>query len=385
MSIGSSIVKGMTPRKKAEVMAAEGDPESVVTPPGGHGGPWLWVRHNLFGSIRDSIITIVLVVGVAWLAYNFVGWALFDATWHGNDAAACRANPAGACWLYIGEKYRFILFGTYPYDEQWRPTIMMIITIAMLAASCDRRLWNWRMAAMWLIGGTVSGVLLFGGVFGLSYVETTQWGGLPVTLVLAVIALTGAFPLAILLALGRRSHLPLIKALCVGFIELIRGVPLISLLIMASVMLPLFLPTGVSVDKLLRAIIGMMLFAAAYLAEVIRGGLQAIPKGQYEAADAMGLSYFNKTRLIILPQALRLVIPPLVNTFIGFFKDTSLVYIIGIFDLLTAGDSAVKDPAWRGFANETYLFLAAVYFVFCFSMSRYSQYLERDLNKSQRR
>ncbi|MEO8557925.1 MAG: amino acid ABC transporter permease [Rhodospirillales bacterium] len=385
MSTTDTTIPNLTPRKKAELLAAAGDPEAVVAPPGGGGGPVLWVRQNLFGSIRDSIITLVLIVVLGWLGYNFLHWALLDATWSGTDAAACRANPDGACWTFIGEKYRFILFGTYPYGEQWRPTIMMIITVMMLAASCDRRMWNWRALAMWIVGGTICGILLFGGVFGLSYVETSSWGGLPVTLVLAVLALAGAFPLAILLALGRRSNLPLIKALCVGFIELIRGVPLISLLIMASVMLPLFLPTGVNIDKLLRALIGFMLFAAAYLAEVIRGGLQAIPKGQYEAADAMGLNYFNKTRLIILPQALRLVIPPLVNTFIGFFKDTSLVYIIGIFDLLTAGDSAVKDPAWRGFANETYLFLAATYFVFCFSMSRYSQYLERDLNKSQRR
>jgi general L-amino acid transport system permease protein len=361
----------------------------IAPPSGGGGGPLYWVRQNLFGSIRDSIISIVLIAIIAYVGYGFLNWTLFSATWAGNDVSSCTANSGGFCWPYIREKYRFILFGTYPYAEQWRPTLMMIITVSMLAASCDRRLWNWRMAAMWIVGGAISGMLLFGGVFGLRYVETTSWGGLPVTLVLAVIALAGAFPLAILLALGRRSNLPLIKALCVGFIELIRGVPLISLLIMASVMLPLFLPTGVSIDKLLRAIVGMMLFAAAYLAEVIRGGLQAIPKGQYEAADAMGLSYFNKTRLIILPQALRLVIPPLVNTFIGFFKDTSLVYIIGIFDLLTAGDSALKDPAWRSggfsYANETYLFLAATYFVFCFSMSRYSQYLERDLNKSQRR
>ncbi|MGE0659217.1 MAG: amino acid ABC transporter permease [Reyranellaceae bacterium] len=377
--------KDLKPGEEANLRAATGAPEAIVAPPGGTGGPVAWMRKNLFGSVRDTIITLVLGGVLLWMAVGFLDWGVFGATWVAETAQGCRDNPGGACWAYLFEKAPFMLYGTYPFEERWRPTIVSLLIVAMLVASCDRRLWNWRMAAMWGAGALVSWFLMFGGVFGLPYVETGLWGGLPVTLILSVVALAGAFPLAILLALGRRSNLPLIKALCVGFIELIRGVPLISLLIMASVMLPLFLPEGVTIDKFLRALVGLMLFAAAYLAEVVRGGLQAIPKGQYEAADALGLGYRLKTQLIILPQALRLVIPPLVNTFIGFFKDTSLVYIIGIYDLLTAGESAVKDPAWRGFANETYLFLAVVYFVFCFSMSRYSQYLERDLNKAHRR
>lgn len=381
----TSTMPGVAPEDKANLKAAAGAPEAIVAPPGGAGGPLAWARKNLFGSVRDGIITVVLGAVLLYLLWGFLQWGLFGATWSAESAATCRANPGGACWAYLFEKAPFMLYGTYPFEERWRPTIVSLLIIFMLVASCDRRLWNWRMGAMWAIGAVVGWILMFGGVFGLRYVETGLWGGLPVTLILSVVALAGAFPLAILLALGRRSNLPLIKALCVGFIELIRGVPLISLLIMASVMLPLFLPEGVTIDKFLRALVGLMLFAAAYLAEVIRGGLQAIPKGQYEAADALGLGYRLKTQLIILPQALRLVIPPLVNTFIGFFKDTSLVYIIGIYDLLTAGESAVKDPAWRGFANETYLFLAVVYFIFCFSMSRYSQHLERDLNKAHRR
>jgi general L-amino acid transport system permease protein len=255
----------------------------------------------------------------------------------------------------------------------------------MLILSCDRRFWNWRLAVIWAVGTTVTLVLMFGGVLGMSYVETSKWGGLPVTLILASYGLAFAFPLGILAALGRRSNLPLIKSLCVGYIELIRGVPLISLLIMASVMLPLFLPTGVTIDKLLRALVAVILFAGAYIAEVVRGGLQSIPKGQYEAADALGLSYLHKTLFIVLPQALRVVIPPLVNTFIGFFKDTSLVLIVGIFDLLNAGEQAISDRAWSGFANEMHVFLAAIYFVMCYSMSRYSKYLEVELNKGTRR
>jgi general L-amino acid transport system permease protein len=210
----------------------------------------------------------------------------------------------------------------------------------------------------------------------LSYVETGLWGGLPVTLILATYGLVFAFPYGVLLALGRRSQLPLIKGLCVGFIELIRGVPLISLLIMASVMLPLFLPSGVTIDKFLRAQVAVILFAGAYIAEIIRGGLQSLPKGQFEAADAMGLNYVQKTLLIILPQALRVVIPPLINTFIGFFKDTSLVAVIGLFDLLGAGKAVIVDPQWVGFGVEVYLFVAAVYFTFCYAVSRYSRHLE---------
>ena len=218
---------------------------------------------------------------------------------------------------------------------------------------------------------------MWGGVFGLAYVENERWGGLILTLLLTTFGLAIAFPLSILLALGRRSELPVIRGLCVGYIELVRGVPLISLLFMASVMLPLFLPSGLTVDKLLRAQIALILFAAAYLAEVVRGGLQAIPKGQYEAADAVGLNYFERTFWVVLPQALRIAVPALVNTFIGFFKDTSLVLIIGLFDLLSTIKVSLNDPAWAGSAVEAYVFAALVYFVFCTAMSAYSKRFER--------
>jgi general L-amino acid transport system permease protein len=220
---------------------------------------------------------------------------------------------------------------------------------------------------------------------GMTYVETALWNGLPLTLILAVVGMGCAFPLAILVALGRRSDMPAVRALSVAYIELIRGVPLVTLLFMASAMLPLFLPGGVTFDKLLRAQIAIILFSAAYLAEVIRAGLQSLPRGQYEAADALGLSYWQKTRRIVLPQALAAVIPPLVNTFIGIFKDTTLVIIIGIFDLVMTATTAFTDPEWRAFSTEAYFFIAALFWVFCYFMSKYSQWLEADLNKGRRR
>ena len=248
--------------------------------------------------------------------------------------------------------------------------------ISLWGFSLVRIFWRWWLALVWVAGLTVIGVLMWGGVLGLPYVENGRWGGLILTLLLATFGIAFAFPLSIVLALGRRSELPVIRALCVGYIELIRGVPLISVLFMASVMLPLFLPSGVTMDKLLRAQLALVLFAAAYFAEVVRGGLQAIPKAQYEMADALGLTYWQKTSYVILPQALRVAVPPLVNTCIGFFKDTSLVLIIGLFDLLTTIKVSLTDPRWAGFGVEAYLFAAAAYFVFCFAMSLYSRRLE---------
>jgi len=402
-----------------------------------------WARKNLFSSWGNAITTVVLIFLVCWFLAGFLNWAVVNAVWTAPSGQDCRGH--GACWALIHEKYRFIFFGTFPYEQQWRPLLAIIAMLAMLLTSADRRMWNKRLILIWAVGSFFTFLLMFGqlnisssllfflalvigaagslmrgalgsrnevnawralagiGLVGLvlrivgvlpaftlpiapfSYVETSLWGGLPVTMVLATYGLAFAFPLGILLALGRRSNLPLVKGLCVGFIELIRGVPLISLLIMASVMLPLFLPSGMTIDKFLRAFVAVVLFAAAYIAEIIRGGLQSLPKGQFEAADAMGLNYPQKTILIILPQALRVVIPPLINTFIGFFKDTSLVLIIGIFDFLNAANGALVDPNWAGFPAEVYLFAAFVYFCFCFSMSRYSKYLEIELNKGTRR
>jgi general L-amino acid transport system permease protein len=261
----------------------------------------------------------------------------------------------------------------------------MVLMVGLLVASTNRRFWSGWLIVVWVavIVGAVA--LMHGGFLGLPHVDTQKWGGLPLTLGLSVIGLACAFPISILLALGRRSRMPAIRVLCVTYIELIRGVPLITVLFMATVMFPLFMPTGVNIDQLLRAQIGLIMFAAAYLAEVIRGGLQAIPKGQYEAADALGLSYWRKNRLVILPQALRIAIPPLVNVFIGFFKDTTLVIIIGLFDLLGAARQGLTDAAWGAFSQEAYLFVSLIFFIFCFSMSKYSRYLERTLNTGTRR
>jgi len=338
-----------------------------------------WLRANLFSSISSSLITLVLIVLVLRVLASLARWGIWNAVWtvRGNDSSVCRAvHGLGACWAVIPEKYRFILFGTYPFDQQWRPALAVLVFIALFYLSSRRRWWRRELVYAWAAALFLIGVLMWGGVLGMSFVSQDRWGGLPVTLILATFGLAFGFPLGIIVALGRRSKLPAIRSLCVLYIELIRGVPLISLLFMASVMFPLFMPDGVNIDKLLRAQIAIVLYAGAYLAEIIRGGLQAVPRGQQEAADALGLSYWQKNRLIILPQAIRHVIPPLVNTFIAFFKDTSLVLIIGIFDLLTTAKTAIIDPAWQSFSIEVYVFVGLIYFAFCFAMSRYSRHLE---------
>jgi len=341
-----------------------------------------WLRENLFSSWPNAMATLVILWLLWRLVPPLVDWAFLDAVWSAPDSRPCRAQGAGACWALITERHRFILFGTYPYEQHWRPAIGILVLLALYASSALRRFWRPALALAWAGGLALIGVLMWGGAFGLPYVENERWGGLMLTLLLATFGIAFAFPLSILLALGRRSQLPAVRALSVLWIELVRGVPLISLLFMASVMLPLFLPAGVSIDKLLRALIAMIVFASAYLAEVVRGGLQGLPHGQSEAADALGLGYWRKTLLVILPQALRVAIPPLVNTFIAFFKDTSLVVIIGLFDLLTSIKVTLEDPGWRGFGVEAYLFASLVYFAFCFAMSRYSQNLERDLARA---
>jgi general L-amino acid transport system permease protein len=340
--------------------------------------PLAWLRANLFSGWPSTLATLaILWLAIRWLP-PFAEWALFNAIWRAPDPGACRIQGSGACWAFIGEKHRFILFGTYPFEQHWRPAMASAMLLLLWLLSAWKRCWQgWLLVAAWIAGLALIGVLMWGGILGLPYVENERWGGLVLTLLLASFGVAFAFPLSILLALGRRSSLPVLRAACVGYIELIRGVPLISVLFMASVMLPLFLPSGVSIDKLLRAQLALVLFAAAYFAEVVRGGLQAIALGQHDAADALGFGYWNKTLLVILPQALRLSIAPLVNTLIGFFKDTSLVLIIGLFDLLSTVKVSLQDPAWSGFGVEAYLFASAVYFAFCYAMSAYSRHLER--------
>jgi general L-amino acid transport system permease protein len=357
-------------------------------------GAVAWMKENLFATWLSTAVTLALGYIIVRIVTAFVMWGLFNAVWVVPYAAngvpqtgVCQAvKGIGACWAVITDKYRLILFGRFPYEEQWRPALVIAIFIALYTVSAMRRFWRKELALIWIGALTIVGVLMWGGIFGLAPVPDDTWGGLPITLILATFGLAFGFPLAVLVALGRRStELPAVRMLCVVYVEFIRGVPLISVLFMASVMFPLFLPSGVNIDKLLRAQIAIILFAAAYLAEVVRGGLQALPKGQSEAADALGLSYWKKTGFIVLPQALRLVIPPLVNTFIGFFKDTSLVLIIGLFDVLTMGKVALSDPPWQSFSTEVYITLGLIYIAFCYAMSRYSRGLERELNASRHR
>lgn len=332
-------------------------------------------QQALFSSPFNAVLTLTGLWLLVMVVPGLLDWALFSATFQADDANECRQN-GGACWAFIAEKHRLILFGLYPYDEQWRPLLASLLLIIGLILSCKRRFWNRRLLVIWGFLLPASALLMWGGVLGLSYVENERWGGLPLTLMLSTFGIAFAFPLGVLLALGRRSHLPILRVLSVTYIELIRGVPLISVLFMSSVMLPLFLPEGWGIDKLLRAQIAIILFSAAYVAETVRGGLQSIDRGQFEGAASLGLSYWQTMRQVVLPQALRAVVGPLVGLFIGLFKDTSLVVIIGLFDLTQAAKASLTDVSWAGFSIEAYLFVAGIYFVFCYAMSRYSQTLE---------
>ncbi|EQC44992.1 putative amino acid ABC transporter, permease protein [Bacteriovorax sp. BSW11_IV] len=337
-----------------------------------------WSKKNLFNGPVNSVISI-FVLALIWKVFEaLLHWLFFDAVWFG-DANSCR-EASGACMSFVIHKARFILFGFYPDDQLWRPILMILSLIGLSFYSMPTRRWSRKLFITWTCYFVFVFVLIRGGFFGLEHVDTSKWGGLPLTLILSVVGIIASYPLGIILALGRRSDMPLIKSLCVGYIELIRGVPMISLLFMSSVMFPLFLPEGLQIEKLLRAQIAIIMFVSAYMAEVIRAGLQAIDKGQYEAAASLGLNYFQTMRFIILPQALKIVIPPTVNTSIGLFKDTSLVVIIALFDLLSGAKSSIQDGEWLGFSVEAYLFAGVIYFIFCYSMSRYSQNLEKEFN-----
>lgn len=350
-----------------------------LRPPITHIGVIGWVKNNLFNGVFNSILTLVTLFLLWKVAPPFFRWAVIDSAWH-TTGQACR-QAAGACWSIISMNYRFILFGFYPYEEQWRPLLAMLILFGLLFYSRDRSHWKKPLAYAWIIGLFTMGLLMKGGIFGLSSVESTQWGGLPLTLLLAVFGLTAAYPLGVILALGRRSKMHGVKALCILYIELIRGVPLISLLFMSSIIFPLFLPEGVTFNKILRAQVAIILFTSAYIAEVVRGGLQGMSRGQYEAAESIGLNYYLTMRLVILPQALKIVIPPTVSQLISAFKDTSLVVIIALFDLLKTTQSVLSNPEWMGFSREAYVFVAILYFLGCFSMSNYSRKLEKELSR----
>ncbi|HEX5391133.1 MAG TPA: amino acid ABC transporter permease [Burkholderiaceae bacterium] len=348
-------------------------------------GPVAWLRHNLFGDIKTSLATVIIGSLLLWYLPGLLNWALFSASWR-PDFDACRADGVGACWGVVAAKYRLILLGRYPFDEQWRPVLATALMVGLLVASCMRMFWRRWLAVLWAVVLVAVFTLMYGGKFGLSVVETDRWGGLPLTIMLSSLSIVMAFPIALLVALGKRSRMPAIRSFCVIYIELIRGVPLISVLFMASFMFPLFMPQGVSIDVLIRVLAGITLFAAAYMAEVIRGGLQAIPKGQIEAAATLGLSYWQTQRKIVLPQALAMVVPGIMNNFISIFKDTSLVTIVSLYELTGAMGLALNSDAdWRPFKVEAYLFIALIYFSFCFAMSRYSLWVEKQVNKSKLR
>ncbi|UTW12504.1 amino acid ABC transporter permease [Marinobacterium rhizophilum] len=354
--------------------------EASLPPPPNTVGVIGWMRRNLFDGAVNSVATLVIgFLAVYWLI-PVIQWMFIDADWLGDSREACTSG--GACWVFIATRMDQFLYGFYPSGEYWRLNLSFIMLALLTAWLMIPSLGRKGLATFLtlVVYPIVTFYLLTGGAFGMPSVETHLWGGFSLNLILAVIGIVAAMPFGILLALGRRSEMPIVRSLSVVYIEIWRGVPLITVLFMASVMLPLFFPEDISFDKLLRAMIGIILFQSAYMAEVVRGGLQAIPKGQYEAADALGLSYWKKMILIILPQALKLMIPGIVNTFIALFKDTSLVVIIGLFDLLAIVQAASNDPDWIGYATEGYIFIALMFWVFCFGMSRYSQHLEQLLH-----
>ncbi|UYF99735.1 MULTISPECIES: amino acid ABC transporter permease [unclassified Halomonas] len=348
-------------------------------------GPAAWLRGNLFNGPLNTLFTLVGLYVLYLLVVPTVQWAFIDANWVGTTREDCTRE--GACWVFVKARFTQFIYGLYPRSELWRANIVFVGFFALIAWLAIPRLPLKRWVAVFalVVFPVIAYVLLHGGHFDLPRVPTHRWGGLMLTLLLASVGMIGALPIGIVLALGRRSSMPIVKSFSVVFIEFWRGVPLITVLFMASVMLPLFLPSDLSVDRLIRALIGITLFQSAYMAEVIRGGLQAIPRGQDEAAAALGMTYWKRMGLIVMPQALKMMIPGIVNTFISLFKDTTLVMIIGLFDLLGIVQAALSDSRWLGFSLEGYVFAAFVFWIFCFSMSRYSQYLERRLNTGHKR
>jgi len=347
-------------------------------------GPIGWMRENLFSSPVNAIMTFVAVWFLWTIIPPILDWALFDAVWTAQSRAECWAKmkvPEGAaCWAFIADRLSLFTYGFYPEELRWRVDlsfVMMVVAIlAVLWDGFPAKKWGLWYAAIFPF---VAGWLLVGGL-GLTPVDTDRFGGIMLTLIIGITGISFSLPIGVALALGRQSNMPALRVLCVMFIEFIRGVPLIALLFVASTMLNYFLPPGTTFDLLMRVLIMVTLFSAAYIAEVVRGGLQAIPKGQYEAADAVGLNYWKTQRLVVLPQALKISIPGIVNSFIGLFKDTTLVLIIGMLDPLQVGRSSLADATWAGLAREVYLFIAIFFFICCFLMSRYSLYLERKLH-----
>ena len=352
-----------------------------------------WMRASLFAGPLNTILTILTVLLIIWIVPPIIEFLFLDAVWSGADREACLPTAerpeVGACWAFVRDRFAYFIYGSYPIPERWRVDIFFI----MLAIGIVWLLWleapRRDLGALYffVVVPIVSYILLTGWpAIGLRNVDTSLWGGVLVTIVVSWVGIVFSLPIGILLALGRRSTMPAVKLLSVIFIEFVRGVPLITVLFMASVMLPLFVPEAWSPDKLLRALIGIAMFASAYTAEVVRAGLQAIPKGQYEGAMAVGLGYWQMMYLIILPQALKITIPNIVNTYIGLFKDTTLVVIVGIFDFLRTVEVSRIDPKWAAPTTSAtgYAFAAIFYFIFCYAMSRYAKGVEARLAKGDR-
>jgi general L-amino acid transport system permease protein len=370
------------------------EPIESLPPPTLVPGPVAWVRENLFSGPVNTLLTILVVYLLYVSVPPIIEFFFIDAVWSGEDRDACRAETAGreigACWAYVINKINYFVYGSYPVDERWRVNLFF----ALLAFGVVWLLWlraprrDLGAVYFFVVFPIAAYILLSGAsVLGFDEVPTSLWGGILVTIIVATVGIVFSLPLGILLALGRRSKLPIVRLASVIFIEFVRGVPLITVLIMANTMLPLFLPAGITVDRLARPLIGVAVFASAYMAEVVRGGLQAIPKGQYEGAMSLGLNYPKMMFFIILPQALRIVIPGIVNTFIGLFKDTSLVAIVGIFDIIRTIEASRVDPNWAAptVSYTGYAFAGLFYFIFCWGMSRYSVGVERRLAAGQQR
>jgi general L-amino acid transport system permease protein len=364
--------------------------EPQLRPPLFSQGALAWAKKNLFSSVTSTVITILFVAAFLWTIPDLVAWATVRATWVAPDGALCRQNQDGACWAFIGQKLGYLSFGSYPEDQRWRVDVVEALGAVLIVWLLWPRIPAKRQAAwaFFLIYPVVSYFLLVGArALDLPHVDTLLWGGVFVSLITAVVGIVVSLPLGVLLALGRRSPLPAVRLASVIFIEFVRGVPFITVLFMANNVLPLFLPAGWEPDRYLRPLVGIALFSAAYMAEEVRGGLQTLSKGQYEGAMALGLDYGRMMRLVVLPQALALVIPGIVNNFIGLFKDTTLVAIVGVNDFLATMDNAFKDPVWAGpsLLATGYIFAAMFYFVFCYAMSAYSAGVERRLSVGRRR
>lgn len=445
MSETTSIARpGMYEHGASDAAFVQTSPLPQLAPPPGVRGPMAWMRQNLFSSPFNTVLTLVALYVIWMTVPGLFKFYIWDAVWTGADREACLSQrvgrEVGACWAFVADRYQYFIYGSYSVSERWRVNLVFLgFAVSIVWLLWDRapnkgagamfffavlpisawmllyggaKSWFWFMVVALALGAWTVwddlqsqrkgeaaflgsqnsllrygfvGAMLLGGLLtgsgGLPVVDTSNWGGVLVTLLIAAVGIVFSLPLGIALALGRRSKLPIIRMISVVFIEFVRGVPLITVLFMANTMLPLFVPQEWSPDRLLRPLIGVALFAAAYMAEVVRGGLQAISKGQYEGADSLGLNYGQKMRLIILPQALRIVIPGIVNTFIGLFKDTTLVTIVGIFDFMKTIEASMIDSAWATPTTRAtgYAFAAIFYFVCCWGMSRYSVGVERKL------